>query len=429
MLGNQHSYHNGGESLVTMKILFTLILYLFLVFSGCSKKIVAPTNPPENMPDTTNFVVKPQYDIPWPSLTQTAWPKALHDAQCTGRSSFAGPLEGHLKNVISLGMYTTDPVIGQDSIIYIASDSNLYAYTTSGKSLWKTFIGESNGTANYNSPIVNSDGTIFIGTGNGFSAFNKDGVLKWNVRLDGAVVIKSSAIGLDGHIYTITSSKTLYAIAKNGNILWHLTAPAGYFMWGSQSTISFSPDGGRLYVGGSTADQSLYEISTAGTILRTDSLGGGQDGAISVDVDGNIYGYFGGSLVSISPSGKVRWRKSGVGTNWNVVIDPFGNIACLSYGNLILLDNIGQERWRIPVHKVDDITHLVCDANGTIFIETSEDRRNYDVQAISNDGKVLWTLTVVAYVKSGGPSLTKDGYLLFPHSGYYPTPKEIYVIE
>lgn len=412
-----------------MKILSFLLLSPFLIFSGCSNKIEALTNTPESVPDTTNFVVRPQHDIPWPSLAQTAWPKALHDAQCTGRSSFAGPTKGRLKNVIPLGEYTTDPVIGQDSIIYIASDSNLYAFTINGESLRKTFIGEANSTANYNSPIVNSDGTIFIGTGNGFSAFNKDGELKWTVRLDGAVVIKSSAIGLNGHIYTITSSKTLYAIDKNGNILWHLSAPIGDFMWGSQSTISFSPDGGKLYIGGSTAEQSLYEISTAGTILRADSLGGRQDGAISVDVDGNIYTYFGGSLASISPSGKVRWRKTGAGTNWNVVIDPSGNIAYLSDGNLILLDNIGQERWKVPVHKADYITHLVCDANGTIFIETSEDRQNYDVQAISNGGKVLWTLTVVAYVKSGGPSLTKDGYLLFPHSGYYPTPRQMYVIE
>ena len=94
-------------------------------------------------------------------------------------------------------------------------------------------------------------------------------------------------------------------------------------------------------------------------MLRTDSLGGRQYGAISVDNDGNVFTFFGDDLVSISDSGKVRWKISGVGANWNVTIDPNGNVAYLTYGNLISVDNNGQERWRVSVNLLDYSTHLV----------------------------------------------------------------------
>ena len=243
--------------------------------------------------------------------------------------------------------------------------------------------------------------------------------------------MKSSAIGLDGNIYTITDPGTLYSIDPLGHILWQRIAPDGKFSWGSSQTISFAPDGSRFYVGGSTAKQSLYAFNTNGDIVLTDSLGGHQWGAISIDVDGNIYSYFGDDLLSISPSGKVRWRIKGIRANWNITIDPDGNIAYLTYGNLISVDNAGQKRWSVPIKIGDYMTHLVCDAEGTIFIETSAaaSSSKYDVQAISNSGNVLWTLTLGSYVKEAGPSLTKEGYLLFPHSNYLPGTKHMYVIE
>jgi hypothetical protein len=199
-------------------------------------------------------------------------------------------------------------------------------------------------------------------------------------------------------------------------------------MWGAQSTITFAPNGSRFYVGGSTAQQSLFVVSTSGTILRTDSLGGPQDGAISVDVEGNMFAFAANGLVSISSSGNVRWRINGV-RGYNVTIDPDGNVAFLSNGTLTSVDNDGKSRWSVPVNSLDSYTHLVCDALGTIFIETSNDLATYDVQAVSSTGAVQWTLQVSAYVKTEGPSLTREGYLLFPHSGYWPRPQQMYIIE
>ena len=408
-------------------LVISLLLPILTISQGCKSNSTEPSDS-----DTTHFVIKPQHDIPWATLGQTAWPKALHDAQCTGRSSFKGPSLGKVKITIPLGEYTTDPVMSADSVFYIVADTNLYSITLNGNRLWSKFIGRSSGTANYNSPIITSDGSIIVGTYNGVSAFQKSGNLLWNAQLNESVFMKSGGVDLTGNIYVVGSSGTLYSISNTGNIRWQLNAPEGSFRGNSQTTISFAPDGTRFYVGGSTHKHSLYVLDTDGNILRSDSLGGAQWGAISVDVDGNVYSYFGqngNDLVSVSPLGVVRWRISNVGNNYNIVIDPNGNIAYLSLAKLFLVDNNGNERWNFPVRQGDYWTHLVCDVSGTIFVETSDDGLVYDVQAISNLGKVLWTLPVEAYVKSAGPSLTKEGYLLFPHSNYNPAPKQMYVIE
>jgi hypothetical protein len=406
---------------------FGFVVLLLGLYFGCTKQ---PTEPTNSTP--INYIDIPQHDISWPSLASTAWPKALHDAQCTGRSSFNGPSLGKVKTTIPLGEYTTDPVMSADSVFYIVADTNLYAITLNGNRLWNKFIGRASGTANYNSPIIISDGSIIVGTYNGVSAFEKNGNILWNAQLNESVFMKSGGVDLNGNIYVVGSSGTLYSISNTGNIRWQLIAPEGSFRGNSQTTISFAPDGTRFYVGGSTDKHSLYVLDIDGNILRSDSLGGAQWGAISVDIDGNVYSYFGqngNDLVSVSSSGAVRWRISNVGSNYNVVIDPNGNIAYLSQAKLFLVDNNGNDRWNFPVRQGDYWTHLVCDASGTIYVETSDDGLVYDVQAISNLGKVLWTLPVEAYVKSAGPSLTKEGYLLFPHSNYYPAPKQMYVIE
>ena len=62
-------------------------------------------------------------------------------------------------------------------------------------------------------------------------------------------------------------------------------------MWGDVMTLSFSPDGSRFYLGGNTATQSLYVLNTSGIVVRTDSLGAPQYGAISIDNDGNVFSY------------------------------------------------------------------------------------------------------------------------------------------
>ena len=374
------------------------------------------------------LVIKPQHDIAWPTLASTPWPKARHDAQCTGRSSYAGPQLGRVKASVHLNSWGgEDPAVGPDSVFYVVSDTSLFAVTFNSNILWKAPLKAY--VPNDNDPLIGSNGIIYVGSSGVMSAFRPDGSLLWQTNVDGEVYLKACGIGLDGNIYLCTSNASLYAIDRSGNIVWHRSAPGGQIMWCDVMTLSFSPDGSRFYLGGNTATQSLYVLNTSGIVVRTDSLGAPQYGAISIDNDGNVFSYFGGNLVSISDSGKVRWRIQS-NENYNVTIDPNGNVGYLSDGNLVSVDNNGQERWRVFVQPLDFYTHLVCDAQGTVYTETSADYKNYDVQAISDKGKLLWTLSVPAYLKYGGPSLTREGYLLLPLYGPgIPEPPQLYIIE
>ena len=340
-----------------MKSQYIILCISLWCITGCAKKSDGVTSPSVPPKDTVQYIIKPQHDIPWPSLASTPWPKARHDAQCTGRSSYIGPRLGRVKANVHLNSWGgEDPAVGPDSVFYVVSDSSLFAVTFNGTILWKSPL---EGNGNTNAPLIGSNGIVYVGSKKMISGFTYDGSLVWQTNLDGEVYLKSCGIGLDGTIYLCTSNGSLYAIGQSGNIVWQHESPGGIPLFDEVSTISFSPDGSRFYFGGNTAQQSLYVLNTSGAVLRTDSLGGRQYGAISVDNDGNVFTFFGDDLVSISDSGKVRWKISGVGANWNVTIDPNGNVAYLTYGNLISVDNNGQERWRVSVNLLDYSTHLV----------------------------------------------------------------------
>ncbi len=404
-----------------------IVALLPLIGSSCGKEEAAPVdgNPP------VEYVTRPQTAIPWPSLASSAWPMARHDAQCTGRSSYQGPTKGKVKYTIPAGTEITDPAFGPDSVFYFASGKILYAATTTGRVLW-TFTLDS-GTPSENPPLVGADGTIYVGSTAGtYYAVNPDSALKWKTALGGgAIFMKAAGIGQNGTIF-VGAGPTLFALSNGGNVLWQKQAPSGTFNFGAESGVVFSPDGNTLYITGATPPVSLYALDVNGNILWADSLGGVGRGCPAVDNDGNVFLFVSGDLVSVTPAGKVRWRIAGAGSNWDVIIDINGNICYLSLGYLVSVDNTGQERWRVRVDNGDYITHLVSDAVGTVYAETSPSSGGgtYNVYAVSISGTVLWKLAVQAYVKVGGPSLSKEGYLLFVQAGSIGgAANQLYIIE
>jgi hypothetical protein len=115
----------------------------------------------------------------------------------------------------------------------------------------------------------------------------------------------------------------------------------------------------------------------------------------------------------------LRWHIRDAGPNWDVTIDINGNICYLSSGALISVDNLGQERWRVRLDNGDYVTHLVSDVYGVVYAETGvgSSGGQYNVYAVSQEGTVLWKLAVQAYVKVGGPALSRSGLLVFPQAG------------
>jgi outer membrane protein assembly factor BamB len=94
------------------------------------------------------------------------------------------------------------------------------------------------------SPVIGSDGTIYIGTrfSDGLFAYNPNGSLKWAYRdVEGMTTVP--AIGNNGTIYFGTTDG-LIALNPNGTLKWIYTTPDSSF---TQSPPSIGSDG-TIYI-------------------------------------------------------------------------------------------------------------------------------------------------------------------------------------
>ncbi|AEG19374.1 Ig-like domain-containing protein [Methanobacterium paludis] len=173
----------------------------------------------------------------------------------------------------SKGGIQSTPVIGSDGTIYVATYGTgiLYAITDNGDHAtvkWNTTIGSS-----YGNIAISSNGTIYVGcfkTGVNFYAVNSsDGSILYNCSLTKATSVSTPVIGSDGTIYIGTTNGILYALNPDLTTKWIYTASGS----GSLSSPTIGPDG-TLYVSrygcGLYAFQDLVGnfTSTAGSNLN-----------------------------------------------------------------------------------------------------------------------------------------------------------------
>lgn len=132
-----------------------------------------------------------------------------------GESLYAINLSGNLRWAYPARVEAT-PSIGSDGTIYLASGS-LHALNPDGTLKWRT----DNITAGDVSPVISTDGTIYLGAPWGgvgcFYAFNSDGTLKWKY-LTGSSIYSSPTIGPDSTIYFGCCDSNLYALRGSGQL-------------------------------------------------------------------------------------------------------------------------------------------------------------------------------------------------------------------
>ena len=143
-------------------------------------------------------------------LADSPWPMYQHDAQHTGRSQYVGPSNPNLAYLFMCdGIHS--PVIGQNNIIYIYVNNNVYALYPDGTPKWKYSLGD---YIEASGMVISNDGTIYFATDRygttpeepAFHALNPDGSVKWLFQ-----DIKNGtapAIGSDGTIYICSYPET-----------------------------------------------------------------------------------------------------------------------------------------------------------------------------------------------------------------------------
>jgi hypothetical protein len=184
------------------------------------------------------------------------------------------------------------PAVAPSGTIYSANlTGRLLASNADGTTVW-TFDVPDSGTSNswiQTAPVIADDGTIYFGAITGFYAFKSNGEVEWQIPwattpTPGAGT--SLAIGADGTIYLIAPDSTLRAISPKGKQIWSL--PIG--TPGSPPVVDGS---GVIYflAGGSDGgpDQSLFAVTSKGTVEWELALGIVRGGGLAVGSDGTIY--------------------------------------------------------------------------------------------------------------------------------------------
>jgi predicted heme/steroid binding protein len=147
-----------------------------------------------------------------------------HDIRHSGLSPYSNNATGTPtstpKWIANLGTGgPTSPIIGFDGEIYIgASSGKLYKVSFSSTTTVELFYDTQNGTVQ--TPVLASDGTIYLIDNHYLYALTSDGRLKWKYSIgDGSEGPSAPAIGSDGTVY-IASDSYLYALTPNGEKIW-----------------------------------------------------------------------------------------------------------------------------------------------------------------------------------------------------------------
>jgi outer membrane protein assembly factor BamB len=172
------------------------------------------------------------------------------------------------------------PVIGQDGKVYFAcySDS-LYALNPDGTLAWAQPLGASVNSA----PAVGLDGRLYVATtrgtsGNKLWCFEPGGASPWSFDLADEADFASPAIGPDSTVY-VGAGRYLYAVNHDGTLKWRDSLAAQV-----QSCPAVANES-TLYV---VAGARLYCIGTDSTVRWRVSIGGSNYCSPAVDAEGNV---------------------------------------------------------------------------------------------------------------------------------------------
>jgi outer membrane protein assembly factor BamB len=174
------------------------------------------------------------------------------------------------------------PVIGQDGKIYFAGYSDsIYALNPGGTLAWAQPLANSVNSA----PVVDLEGNILVATTRGSApwylrSFFPDGGVHWHYQLDGDAEYATPAVGPDGTIY-VGADRYLYAVRSDCVLRWRDSLTARI-----QSCPAIANES-TLYV---VAGTRLYCIDSGSTVRWRRSIGGSDNySSPVVDAEGNVY--------------------------------------------------------------------------------------------------------------------------------------------
>jgi outer membrane protein assembly factor BamB len=328
---------------------------------------------------------------------ESSWPMFGHDPQHTGQSPYLAAQSDNLRWVYSLSggdfMNMSSPAIASDGTLYIGSGNGVNAINSNGTLKWTFPTGYSTPS----SPSIGTDGTIYFGSDDGaLYAISSNGALKWKYSIGPnygvSSYVSSPVVSADGTIYILSPGSGFYAVNPNGTLKWSLGGLGGY------SSPALAPDG-TVYVNSGW----LYAINPNGSIRWTyyvDQMWSSP----AIAPDGTVY--VGGetensTFYAINPNGTLKWSydtgfhrpgQTGYASYSHPSIGKDGTIYIGSNdGNLYAIRPDGGLKWKYTFADGTQNLYLfyssaAIGSDGTVYIGGND-----GVYAFNSDGTVKWS--------------------------------------
>ena len=307
------------------------------------------------------------------------------------------------------GQVRSSPAIDSYGTIYFGSDDGfLYAVDSSGKLKWKYNAGSPISS----SPTIGSSGAIYFGSHDGYLyALDKTGVRLWR-RFLGSAIYSSPAIGYDGAIYVTCYNDYVYALNPDGTQRWSR---------GTSGIIRSSPAIGTdssIHFG---AYDKVYALNPSGTTKWSFTVGyifsHWVNSSPAIDSTGRVYvGAIHGYFYCLSGySGSKLWEKKvGGDLTSSPVIDNNGNIYFgSSDGYFNCLNPSGSYNWSFSTYGSIYSTPALG-SDGTIVFGSHDGR----IYALKSNGKLKWSYVTGGQVSSSA-AIGDDGTIYIGSSDGY----------
>jgi outer membrane protein assembly factor BamB len=252
------------------------------------------------------------------------------------------------------------PAVGWNDSAYLGClDMFVYALDGNGTRWWQY----NTSAPVWSSPTIIKNQTLLV-TSAGLISFTLDGRLNWRA-LQNVTSRSSPAVSDNGNIYFGAENGKLYALDRNGSLLWN------FYTFGAVRTSPSIDSAGNIHFG--SDDGSVYCVSPNGTL---------------------IWSYYTGSAV-----------RSSIG-----IRSDDRSMFLTGNGSLIALDLNGSATWSLKLDGYNVTRSLAIDSQGICY--AGSDTTMYSVQA---DGKVRWTYRIsTGFV--GSPAITMNGTVVFSSS-------------
>lgn len=333
------------------------------------------------------------------------WWKFRNDISNVGRQQFSGTKVSDLAwSVPTNGYVESSPAIASDGTTYIGSgDGCLYAITQNGTLRWKFNAGAPIDS----SPAVAVDGRLIFGCSNGkVYCLNPSGDVAWIYGTTGAV--RSSPVIQSGRVYVGCNDTCLYAISlATGTKLWSYKTSGA--VWSSPAC----DNNGVVYV--ASGDSYIYAINPDGTRKWRYLTGSATDASPAVGSDGTVYvGSGDGYFYAVKPDGTLKWKyDTKMVSDSSPAISSDGNIYFGwgidgGDGGFTALRPDGTKIWSLNLPLGGVVSSPALDSTGMIYVGSS----NEYLYAISPNGTVLWKYKTGSSVASS-PALGADSSVVF----------------